>query len=394
MQHISSKEVVDVRYTLGSPESAAGMFNQLKATFPEGKEYRLFAEPIISGGKIMWMTEYEGSLLNISQLSDEQQSNVKNLLTEKIKKLIVAAKQYDETKLVEFLYKCIEIPSLKDIFVVRNNNIDQVVLIQWGFLSDVPGADKGILDKIINAKKVPMVFKVRYEDETIAKGVEVSFEFEGKKEIHRSNEEGVIMLEEVKIAGYVKAYELYQNQAINMQGYTCYEYGDYVITVMLRLDMLFRVKGSNDLPMPNEKFLLKYDESETELTTNESGEFMLPQVPSGKQVSAWQTEEGKIINSNNFIADKEKEFYLIVIEIPEEEVVAPPSPVVEEEKTHDMKFKVIDNKNNVIADAEVKVRYGTNTQTLFTDSEGYAVLKGVELGTKVEVVAYKKKKKK
>jgi hypothetical protein len=54
-----------------------------------------------------------------------------------------------------------------------------------------------------------------------------------------------------------------------------------------------------------------------------------------------------------------------------------------------MRFKVIDEKNNVIKSAEITVKYNGKTETLWTDAEGYAELKDVPLGTVVEAKAKK-----
>ncbi len=381
MQQIAVKEVIDVRYLLGTPTESKGRYNQLKATFPEGKEYQLFSDPLISGEKFIWMTEYEGKILNIMQLSEEDQSLTKNKLSLQIQKLLTAAKKFDDIKLIEFLYKCIEIPTLKDIFIVKGANEDKIVLTQWGFISDKPGAEKGLLDKIINAKRVPMIFKVRYEDQSVAADEEVYFEFEGKKEIFRSNSEGIITLESVKVDSYVKTYQTYKNEIINIKGFTCAEYGDYLITVAQKVNMLFKVKGTNEQLMPNQTFTFKYEENEVQLTSNEKGEITLTKIRLTTEVNAFQKTETKTENTHNFICEKEKEFYLLIIEVP---VV-----VVEPEKQYNMKFQVLDQKNNPIPDAEVTLTYGGKTVNVLTDNQGFTILNDIKPGTKVKVIAKK-----
>ena len=387
MKQIAVKEIADVRYTLGAPTEAKGKYNQLKATFPDGKEYRLFADPVISGDKYIWMTEFEGSVINIMQLTEEEQSLTKNKLAIQIQKLLAAAKKFEDSTFLEFLYKCIEIPSLKDVYVVRNSDGDNVVLSQWGFILDTPGAEKGLLDKIVNAKRVPMLFKIQYEDESVAANEEVHFEFEDQKEIHKSNKDGFITIESVKVDSYVKAYELHKSEKLNEKGYTCYELGEYVFTVSQKADMLFRVKDSNGQILTNETFNFKFDGDEITLSTNEKGEMTLPKVRVGTEVNTSQNIEGRTENNNNFICEKDKEVYNIIIQVPETEV-----PVAEPPKEYEMKFKVLDHKDKPVANAEVTVKYGDITKTIITDSEGYTVLKDIEPGTKVKVIAKKKKK--
>ncbi len=377
MNQVIAKELKNVRYTLGDPSASKGIYNQLKAAFPQGKEYQLFTEPVISGDKIIWTTEYEGNPVCITQISEEQQSLVKARLSAQITKLIEAAKNFEDQKLIAFLYKCIEIPALKDIFVIQNNGQENVVLTQWGFLNDTPGADKGILDKIINAKRVPMVFKVRFEDGTPAPNAEVSFEYEGKKEIQRSSSDATITLASVKEESYVKSYEIEQAQAINVKGHTCIEYGDYFIVVSEKADMLFKVTGSDGSIQPNQSYTFTWAGGQEELKSNEAGEITLPNIKINAEVSASHATAG----ISNFICEKGKAFYPLVIEI---EVIEPEVPV-----QHSMKFKVVDKKNNPITEAEVTVQYNGKTEKLMTDSQGYCLLEDIEIGTQVKVTAKK-----
>ncbi len=390
MKPIVSKELIDVRYGLGSPESSKNRFNQLKRTFESGKEYRIFAEPVIMDGgrKITWMTEYNGTVINIKKLSKEEQSIAKEKLSVSIKKLLNAAKEFEDKTLIGFLYKCIEIPNIDDIHVIRSSKGDNVVLSQWGFLSDIPGAEKGLLDKIINAIKVSMNFNIVYnDDETPAPNAEVCFEFEGKKEIHKSNEDAMIVVENVKVDTFVKAYEIENNVPLDIQTYTCYEHGTYTVKVIRRVDMKFKVINSNNEILPNELFYIKYNEKEIKETTNENGEFFLKRIKLDTEIKTFQLDNNDEININNFICQKDEDEYLIVIQLPEVVVEPPPSK-------HNMRFKVVDNKDEIVANATVTVKYDGKKVVLTTDEYGYTVLEDVKPGTKVKVVAKGKKQKK
>jgi hypothetical protein len=74
-----------------------------------------------------------------------------------------------------------------------------------------------------------------------------------------------------------------------------------------------------------------------------------------------------------------------VIKVEEPTPPPPPPPP----QTHNMRFKVIDEKGNVVKSAEITVKYNGKTETLFTDAEGYAELKDVPIGTQVEARAKK-----
>lgn len=390
MNHIITKELKDVRYALGSSETAKSRYNQIKGTFPEGNEYRIFAEPIIQGNRFTWTTEYQGMILNYSQLTPQEQSNAKDLLTAQIKKLLNAAKSFEDNSLTEFLMKCIEIPDMKDIFIVRHNNEDKVVLTQWGFMSDIPGAEKGLLEKIINAKRVPMIFSVIYQDETLAPGVEIHFEYEGKKEIHKSDENGRITIDKVKVESYVKAYEMEKDQQTNHHTFTCYEYGTYQIIVAQRVDMKFKVIDSNQQIRSGERFYFNFNDEEETITSDENGIMRLPGIKLETEVKAFQLVENNEENVNRFICDKNKDEYLIVIQVP---VVEQPIIPVEEEKVYKMRFKVVDDNDEIIPNAEITIKHSGRTEKVFTDEFGYAEIEGVEPGTKVNVIAKGNKKK-
>jgi hypothetical protein len=332
--------------------------------------------------------------MNYTQLSPQEQSNAKDLLTAQIKKLLGAAKTYQDNTLTEFLMKCIEIPDMKDIFIVRHNNEDKVVLTQWGFMSDIPGAEKGLLEKIINAKKVPMVFNVMFQDETVAADIEIHFEYEGKKEIHKSDANGRITLEKVKVESFVKAYELEKDLQTSLHTFTCYEYGTYQIKVLQRFDMKFKVIDSNQKILSGERFYFSFNQEEETITSDGNGMMILPKIKLETEVKVFQLIENKEENINRFICQKDKNEYLIVIKVPEIEVPIIPEVPVEEPKVYKMRFKVVDDKNEIIQNAEITVKYNGITAKVFTDEFGYAEIEGVEPGTQVNVVAKGEKKKK
>jgi hypothetical protein len=209
----------------------------------------------------------------------------------------------------------------------------------------------------------------------------VFFEYEGKKEIFKSDSLGSITLPSVKVDSYVKTYEKYKEEILNTKGFTCYEYGTFIITVTQKADMIFKVITGNQTPKSDEKFSLAFDTEKTDLISDSKGEMILKQMRVGGEIGVFHTKSGKQMN---FICEAKKDFYLIVLE----EEAKPDEPV------HDMKFKVLEPDGSPSANAEITVKFGTETQTLMTDSEGFAILKNVKPGTKVDVTAKKENKKK
>lgn len=387
MNLIVSKELQDVRYMLGSSETAAGRYNQIKATFPQGDEYKIFAEPIIlnDGFKISWVSTYEGNAINYNKLSDEEKSDTRDLLTKKIKILLDATKKFEDSTLTDFLMKCIEIPDMNDIYLIKNQGDKNVVLTQWGFISDMPGAEKGLLEKIINTKKIPMVFNVVFNDNgQTAPFEEVVFEYNNAKTIVKSDAKGIITLEKIKENSIVKAFEQDGEQLINMQKFTCYEDGHYTVKVTPMYDMNFVVTDQNNNPLSGLEFCFDYNNQTINAVSDAEGKMQLQKVKNGLDVKAYQLINLKQDNVNNFICAGNTPVYNIILNI--ETVVAAPPPLP---KTYNMRFKVVDEKGDIVRNAEVTAHYNSKTIKLKTDNEGYCILPDITPGTEVKVEAKK-----
>lgn len=385
MNIIATKIISDIRYLMGSTITAPNMYRQIKATFPQSDVYKIFAEPIIleDGVKIAWASPYEGSAVNYQHLSDEDKSLAQDILSGEIGKLINEIKKFDNNEVIDFIYKCIEIPDLNDIYIVNSPEGRHAVITQWGFVNDTPGAEKGLLTKFINIRKIPMKFSVVYNDDlTAAPFEDIVFDIDKKLFSAKSDENGVIVLEKIKENAFVKAFEAAEKDKSVPQTFTCYENGNYTIKVTPKGDMNVLVTDQNSVPQSGVEFLFEHDGITEKAVSNADGRIVISRLKNSTAVAAYQpSETGAKNNLNNFIYNRSTPEYKIVIQVE--------TLQVEEPKTHNMRFKVIDEKNNVIKDAEVIVKYNGITKTLRTDSEGYAELQDVPLGTVVEASAKK-----
>lgn len=388
MNVIATKIISDIKYLMGSAVTAPNMYRQIKATFPDSDVYKVFAEPIVleNGNKIAWSSSFSGTAVNYQKLSDEDKSLAQDILSNEISKLITAVKKFEDNNIVDFIYKCIEVPDMNDVYIVNDKGVKHAVITQWGFVNDTPGAEKGLLAKFINIRKIPMKFQVVYSDDlSNAPYEDIIFEIDSKIQSAKSDENGVIILEKVKENAFVKAYEADDKEKKNIQTYTCYDEGNYKIIVTPKGDMIFTVVDQNNNLLHNVEFQFDYNEETIKATTNADGQIILNNIKNTTQVTAYQiSESGNKNNVNNFIYERTNPNYKIVIQV--ETIQLPPEP---EPKTHNMRFKVIDEKNNVIKDAEVIVKYNNITKTLRTDSEGYAELQDVPIGAVVEAKAKK-----
>ena len=385
MNIIATKIISDIRYLMGSSITAHNMYRQIKATFPNSNVYKIFAEPIVleDGKKIAWASPYEGSAINFQHLSEEDKSLAQDILSSEIGKLISEIKKFDNNEVIDFIYKCIEIPDLNDIYIVNSADGKHAVITQWGFVNDTPGAEKGLLNKFINIKKIPMRFSVVYNDDLSAAPFEdIIFEIDKKQQSAKSDENGIIELEKIKENAFVKAYEASDSEKQNIQNFTCYENGNYTIKVTPKGDMNIIVTDQNSIPQPAVEFVFEFDSRKENAVSGPDGRIVLKRLKNSTHVAAYQpSESGAKNNLNNFIYERSKGEYRIVIQVEELKI--------EEPKTHNMRFKVIDEKNNIIKNADVIVKYNGITKTLKTDSEGYVELTDVPLGAVVEARAKK-----
>jgi len=378
-----------LRYLLGSPVTAPELYKQIRASFPNGEVYKFFAEPIVLEGglKLAWSSSYPGKAVPYTRLNDQDKSLAQDMLNKAISDLMEAVKTFNDSKLQSFVANCIEVPSLDSIYIVDNGGDRHVVATQWGFVPDTPGAEKGLLIKFLNIKKVPMRFHVVYSDNMeTAPGEDIIFEVDGKPMQGKSDIDGMIVLEKIKEGAFVKAWEAQEADKSNSQNYTCYEDDNYTIKVTPKGTMQFLVVDQFGKPQHSQTFTFEYDGQKIQGVSNAEGVINLERIKNGTRVEAYQTDEaGARKYENVYVFDRLVNPYRLAIEV--EVVPEPPAP--EPPKTHNMRFKVVDDKNNIVKSAEITVKYLGKTETMMTDEEGYAVLMDVPVGTVVEAKAKK-----
>lgn len=393
MNIIATKFLNDIKYLLGSALTAPNMYRQIKAAFPGSDVFKIFAEPVVleGGRKVSWVSQYSGNAVNYNCLSDEDKSLAQDILSNDIGKLIAETKNFDDSSITDFIYKCIEIPGMEDVFIIDDDGKKHAVIIEWGFVNDVPGAEKGILTKLINIRKIPMKFQVVYNDDlSIAPFEDIIFEIGGKQLSGKSDEQGILVLEKIKENAFVKAWEATEKDKTAPQTYTCYENGTYKIKVTPKGDMVINVVDQNDKPLYDKEFTFEYDGNTIKAVSDADGRIMLQKVRNMVTVTAYQLNgEGVKENVNTFVFNRSSRNYKIVIFVEPEPVPVVEPPKVEEPKVRNMRFKVIDEKGAVIKSAKVTIKYDGIKKELLTDSDGYVELQDVPVGAVVEAKAVK-----
>lgn len=378
MQTIERKKIENVRYLFGSPSTVKSRHNQLIRSFTEAEDLKIFSAPVFdqATNSIIWTTEFDGTIINFAKLSPTDQAVAKKLLSKSIQQIIQKAKSFNNNEILEFIYNCIEIPSLNNIYLIRKAGEDHVTITEWGFVSDIPGMEKGLLAKIINIKRADMIFNVVYKDTNqAAPNQKFYFEFEEHTEEFISNQEGIITLKEVKIDDTVEVYQKDKEEITNKSKFVCYEGGKYKLEVEKKIDMHFKVIDEQDNTVQGITFLFSYDGNDMSRTSDAEGEIILNDIKKGTEVSVKSNDEPA--DTYKFICEDERENILRL-----------------KKESYNMRIKIVDKKNEIVPNAKVTVKTGKTKKTYYSDENGFVILKKVEPNAKFEVVAIGKKHRK
>lgn len=385
---ISTNGTGDLRYLLGSPLSAPDYYDQIKASFPSADVYKIFAEPIVfdGGRRISWSSSYPGKAVAYTNLSDREKDKAQDMLNEAISRLLEAVDTFKDPKLLSIFKNCIEIPSLDSLFIVDYNGDKHAVVIEWGFIQDFIGSPRNVLQGLVNIPRVPMRINVVYEDDrTPAHNEAVVFDCSDGTKCLTSDENGCIVLENIKVGSVVTAYAADDDTKSHPFNFVCEENGDYALTVTSKGDMIFQIVDQNGIPQYNLNFCFEYEGIKISSVSNADGCITLEHMKGNVQVEAYMmTESGEKKYSNFFEFKRGVNPYRIVIETAPVVEEVPPPPPPELPQVSNMRIKVVDDKGNVLRNAPVIVRYLGKKETMRTDESGYVILYDLPVGTVVE----------
>jgi len=388
-----TKETRNQRYLLGSPQSAPDIFRQIRGTLADSDLWTLFAEPVVleGGARIAWRSAINGKATCYQRLSNEDKGFAKSELRRQVTCLQEKARTFSDPALEELLTNCIEVPNADSLYIVDNGGKKNVVIAQWGFVMDMPGAEKGLINKFIEGKKVPMEFHVYYlKDGKRIPGIpapnaEVVFHIDKRPfATVRSDAQGIIVLEGVKEEAKVSAYDSDDTGFQNPQEFVCYEFGKYDVFVPQKGNMEFRIVDQHGNPLPGMEFVFEYGAKSDKYASDAQGKIILSNMKNGDQVDAYQysgSSEARN-NFNSFVYDMSTEYYTIVVQVEE-------PPVPEGPELGDVHIKVLDNKDQVAPGATVTVWYLDKKEVYTSDADGFIHIKDVPVGTSFKVEAKK-----
>lgn len=382
---ISTNSTATLRYLQGSPVSSPEYYKQIRAAFPNDDVYRFFAEPVVfdAGRKIAWSSSYPGKAVPYYNLPARQKSLAQDMLAEAVAKLMAAVDSFRDPSLLPIFKNCIEIPNEESIFLIDNGNSDiHVLVIQWGFIEDYPGAQRGVLNKFYNIPKVPMCFSVVSEDDmTPVAGETVVFRIKGQEFQAVSDESGSIVINDVRVGQFVEAFVSADIEHLSPLQFTCREGEKNIIKVAPKRNMEYIVVDQNGVPQPDATFFFEYSGQKISAVTNADGGITLEDIKQGVSVESYQLgETGEKMYDLTNVFDYKSNPYRIVI------TVTPPPPPEPAPRTSNLRIKVLDEKNNVVRNRKVTVRYLDKEEVMRSDDDGYVVIHDLPVGTKVEAI--------
>lgn len=204
--------------------------------FAEGGEYAILARPATSDNRVIeWFGDYEASVKKLTDFDAAQQVELCKKLKYQVNTLyrsVIAYvkggdKGYDLAEyqhLCQTLDACIEIPSLRDVYVTDKQTF---VLTNWGFILEQFNAETGIIKKLLQTRITDIVLQAVYtnnqhfDPNEPLPNVRIFFDVEGATLTHYSDEQGFIVLGEVSIGLQVRAYQNIDGQTANIHLHTC-----------------------------------------------------------------------------------------------------------------------------------------------------------------------------
>lgn len=377
-QLIITTDISTIRpvFTQGASENIK-RYTQLKKLFETGLEYQVLAEPMPAGGqKIAWHTEFEGQIIPFAKLSPQDQQIAKGRLKFQVNRMYKAAVQFNKKtsegensllELFDLLDSCIEVPDYKDIYVIQKpNQENNFVIIRWGFTSDDFNAQSGLVKKLVPIKVTDIHLKAIFSTEKPAKNEKITIELLGKKIETQSDANGLITLEDIPFLTKIVAYQFDKSgERVNQHNYICDERDEYIFRIGVPVvNMNFRFVDDKGKPICNENITVEYLDKTVVYKTDNNGIVVLPEIPVATDVKCWQTPN----NIQKFTCEADKGEYRYV----------GTQPLIR------MKFKVVDNQDQIIANLPFAFEVNNQKIEKRSDANGLIELNDIEADTLVK----------
>ncbi len=372
MQIIAKKNTSHVRFIAGHLTDISLRYNNIIQEFKENDTYTFFAEPIVAGNVIVWRTPLKGKIVSFNSLSDKEQEKAKLLLHKTA--TILKSTLPENSKINENFNDYLTIPSNEDIYLVKGEGIDKIVITNWGCISDKAG-ENSIRISVSDKYPVPVKFKLIFPNKTPAPGETIFITYNNIAKEKTSDENAFIDFGETNIGTPLTTHQIINKEIFNVQNFICDGRDEYVVTVFSYKKMNFVVKYDTGESIADSNFIFEYEDQKTELTSDAEGKIYLEKVRVSTKVKVYKQEGDDQKYIHNFTCEDDKDLYEIIIPKPVEII----PPIELEIIKNDFIVKLIDKKEKPISSIDIDFNINNEIITQKTDKAGYAYINNVEI---------------
>ena len=351
-------------------------YNQLKKLFENSKEYKIFAEPIPAGGqKIAWYTEFEGNIIPLRKLDEEEQEKAKGLLKTQLNKLyktIITIIDDDKTrkKLFELIDSVLEIPDFNDIYIVQNASGEKnFCIVRWGFINEDFNAKQHLIANLVPLQVASITIRAIKGNNKIATNEKIFIEINDKLHEYTTNDKGKIFLEDVKLLNKIFAYQKSEDdKKIYEQEYTVENDSELTFFIgnqsIPKQNVYIQAMDEDDNILPDITLRIKYDEVEFTADTDTKGKIELGDLFVDTKVTCSQIKNEKEINSVKLEIKQGKSIYFV--------------SVIKQKSKGRVTVKIVDESLKAIPLAEIQAKFKDGTTEYFSaDEKGVFVIENV-----------------
>lgn len=405
-KHIVTTNLTHIRPVLANVGENIKRYHQLKQMFAEGGEYTILARPATSDNRVIeWFGDYEASVTKLTDFDAAQQVELCKKLKYQVNTLyrsVIAYvkggdKGYDLAEyqhLCQTLDACIEIPSLRDVYVTDKQTF---VLTNWGFILEQFNAETGIIKKLLQTRITDIVLQAVYTNnqyfapnEPLIVEYSDAFKEYADKSMHVVTDDmGRVKLYDVPFFAAVKVYQKNESgEKINQSAFMVDERPvaeSYKIPLTrLAVSMRFKVVDMlTNEPLPNVRIFFDVEGATLTHYSDAQGFIVLGEVSMGLQVRAYQNIDGQTANIHLHTCARGRSEYLIKVKKPV--VVVPPVEVAYQ--PIQMHFQTVSPNEKPIGQVPLDITANGIHQHMATDNNGDAFLENTPVHTPVKVTA-------
>ncbi len=283
------------------------IYNQLKNLISP-KLVTFFAEPLIHSHKLTgWLVDKNKNFRSYTTFNDSDKMVIKEKLELKLAEIKQEQKKIESEEWRDFLNFCLEIPMQSCFYF--SPTTQELIIIQWGFISDSPGNQRGVLNKIV-PQRIDVGFDIRCKhNNKPIKNVELEVTF--------NNTTSTILLENsaldynnIKEGSLIKIFyedstgkkELFNKRVFKNERF------------LIEIDCLREVTlifTDNEVPKPDLSVRIKYANVNTTVKIDSNGKIILKDVPVNEKIDIY-IEDELILNQSRTLTILQKQNEYII----------------------------------------------------------------------------------